>query len=218
MTPSAPWLPPFEDPQPEDPLAESLAAVPIPEGLRERLAQVPERCPVPPWRRRRLTVAAASILFLLGAAAWFLSRPPAGSPSRDLRALAALVLEDHLEEPPLTVRTPDPAELRRRLAGSLPFLVLTPPLGQGWRLLGGRRCSLGGRPLAYSRWVGSGTWHSLFQFRPEDFDLPEGLAGWTVDLAPPAVAGPPCRVRVWTDGANGFALVSAAPAPVGRAR
>lgn len=119
-----------------------------------------------------------------------------------IHRIALLTMSEHFAPHHLTVKTPDPRELERSLSDELPFSVVVPDLGKSFELVGGRRCSIGSHPAAYSSWRSQGRIFSLYQFVPSAF----GLAGHVERTTVPGNVSR-CQVEVWTDGGRGFALV-----------
>lgn len=165
--------------------------------------QKPRRGPFGPVRRRwRPMAVAAALILVVGASSLLVGR--GGGKTAALQNVALLAMGEHMEESALTVETRDPLELQRALAAEIPFPVVIPSMDRRLSLIGGRRCTLGSHTVVYSRWRDGEARYSLYQFRPQEFRIPN-----TVE--PTSVPGEPgrCRVRLWTEKGRGYALVGA---------
>ncbi len=150
--------------------------------------------------------AAAGVAAVVVAGLFSLLPVPGKNEGTRLRTLALLAMSDHLADRHLTTATSEARVLEQALGGKLPFRVAVPDLGPGIALKGGRRCSLGPHPVLYSLWNRSGKECSLFQFRPDDFGLPDRMEA--VVLVPDGGAErESCQVKVWVEEGRGYALV-----------
>lgn len=186
-----------------------LQRVSIRVGMEERLLAIPND---PPRRRsarawRWMHVAAGVVIVL--AASLFGWQAWRGAQYRNcLQTLALLAVNDHLNDQHLVVETSEKSEFERKLAEYVQFEVKMPDLGQDLKLLGGRKCVLGSHPVVYSLWEGDDGKYSLFQFRPENFDLEEKLRKIVIQPTGSAAQGKICKVLAWREGKHGYALVA----------
>ncbi len=130
-----------------------------------------------------------------------------GTGGDSMHTLARTVAADHALDRHTTIETDDAMALAEHVRGRLPFEYALPDL-LPLAVAGGRCCSVGGEPVAFTL-LQSGTEPvSLFQFVPESL-------GVSADHAPkhfriddvPGSAGP-VFVRVWCEGGAGYALVA----------
>ncbi len=190
----------------------------VPEGLLARLEAIPAAHPAAGAGARRPLLrfgAAAAAVLLVGLGAWLLGSPdPGGPPSegpaleRRLEDLALLVLGDHLGVHTVEHEESDPAALSQWLGTRVGFDVDLPALAAPWRLLGGRKCKLAARVVAFSAWQGPDGRATLIALRAADFGLPDDLAPRTVFPAGEAAGAEATGVRLWSEGGRGYALVA----------
>ena len=188
-------------------LREQLRAVSVPDDLQQRLLEIPDAGLPKRWSpRRRWPMAAGLAAAVALSVTGFLVVRNAIQSSR-LQTLALLAINNHLNDPHVSVETRDAIELGRALSEELPFEVVVPALGEGFELSGGRKCKLGTHPVAYSLWDSPGGRFSLFQCRPQDFGLPARIRRKVIRANPPAVKGELRSVLLWADVTGGYVLV-----------
>lgn len=156
-----------------------LRRVPVPPGLEDRLLSLPGETvfPRPVFRWAATAAVAAVVLLSIGIGYFFLT---GGSAGRRIREIALTAVADHAAQEPLTVETQDGAALLAALGPQVHFKAMLPKLDEGFRLLGGRKCSLADRPVIYTRWEKGGYEYSLCLFCPKDFGLPNEFPRRTV--------------------------------------
>jgi len=185
-----------------------LPCLAAPSGLHERLlAILPEVSGAGGSRRIRYAASAvaAGVVLLLIATGW-LSLAEKPDEMRIAQDVATLAATDHLRGPVLTIRSSDLAKVRATLARATTLPVRLSELGADYQLEGGRICKFTKYPVVYTCWRREGRVHSLYQFRPEDFDLSPGFAEMIL-LVTPSATFPTQRVVMWSDGLCGYALV-----------
>jgi hypothetical protein len=79
------------------------------------------------------------------------------------------------------------------------------------RLAGGRRCTLGSHPVAFTSWGGPRGRVTLLKLRRADFDLPANLEPTIVVPNAAAARAQPLEVLLWTEGEFGYAVVADDP-------
>lgn len=185
----------------------SLNRVPVPPQLEHALLTTLETGGRSrPAARRPSRRAAATVLVGLAAGAALLMLQP-GSTNHILNQVAILAAGEHFDQGAVDVETSQPDVLERALADQIPFPVVLPDLGDRFRLAGGQKCSLARHTVVYSRWRSSGKPHSLYQFQPDDFGLPDRFRRTTLSV------DDGCSVTLWTEHGRGYALVAESSAP-----
>lgn len=165
--------------------------------------------------RWRMALAAAGVLLVVGVLALLGRGREAGHGSAaDAAAarwmkVAQLAAEDHLGTHALEVLGSDADHVARELAADLQMDVVLPAWGPVARLEGGRRCSLGGAPVAFTRWQGASGALTLVTGRAADLDLspdrPLERLGAKVTTPDGAVTWP---VLVHADGGTFWMVVA----------
>jgi hypothetical protein len=107
----------------------------------------------------------------------------------------------------LTIETSDGPTLIAALEPQIHFDLKLPQLGQGFRLLGGRKCAFYRHTVAYTRWERGGHEYSLYQFCPKDFGLPSDFSRRTVVPGDGGKDGA-CGALVWTEKGCAYVLVA----------
>ncbi len=185
-----------------------------PAGLEERLLAIPDeamrsRRPVPRW----LGVAAA-ILVLVAGAGLLHHFHRAAEFSERIGNIALFAVSDHIKNNPLAIDVNDRAAIVTHLSKQVPFEVKIPDFPSEFRLIGGRKCSLGTRAVVYTRWKRRQSNYSLFQFCPKDFDLPDVFPRRIMSMKGAAMAGEPCEVLIWAEKGCAYAIVAGSHAPL----
>src|SRR5262245_27821721 len=199
-----------------------LGRVDVPEGLEDRLLRIPAESRGPALSllgvRPRTWLAVAAAL-LVGIGVWLaLGRGGPEPTPRPLDTLAMLAVNDHFHTHSLDVTSSDPKEVESGLRAKIPFEIRWPEFDSPIRLEGGRRCTLGTHPVCFSTWRQGGVRFTLLQVRRRDFDLPEGLRPTTITPKEAAAGRKPMDVLIWTEGADGWALVADDPAALAAVR
>lgn len=167
----------------EEQLRLALHRATPPEDLSERLLALPDRSwplrLLPKRLQRPLLVASAVVLIGLGVGlAWFF-RADANNPSQvyavAMHDVALLSISDHLDTHAVEHEVTEADALSRALSGTLPFAVTIPDLSGVFELVGGRRCTLGSHPVAFSSWRSPQGSLTVLQLRATDYDLPDAL-------------------------------------------
>lgn len=171
----------------EEGLRLALRRAQPPADLPERLLVLPDRFwplrLLPPRLRRPAPwLAGVGVLVLVFGTLWFLDRPGARAddPEARLREVALLAISDHLDTHDTKILADSAAELSARLSEVVPFAVSIPDLSADFELVGGRRCTLGSHPVAFSSWRSARGTLTVLQLRADDFDLPRDLPRRTV--------------------------------------
>jgi len=164
----------------------ALVDVEPPAELPVRLHRIPQQHPVLRLRRRRvLWGAAAAVLAAVGAIGILVrGSGPEAFVTPEIAQVALLALNDHLDTHEQDVLSDDPAVLARELQAHIPFPVDLPDLGGVIQPVGGRRCTLGSRAVAFTAWTGRGGRVTVIQLRRADFGLPADLAPQVVHADP----------------------------------
>lgn len=185
-----------------------LQRVPVPPGLEERLDAIPGQAPhsSASGLRRWFGLTAAALLIAVTGVLLYVNRM--GAQAERLRSVAALSAEDHFEASELTVKTTERAAVATALSGEVPFKVKTPDLGQGFALLGARKCALDANAVILTRWERDGQTYSLYQFCPTDFDLPLKFRRRILTPEGTPSGGNSWQVLLWTEAGCAYALVS----------
>ncbi len=175
-------------------------------GLEERLLAVPDETSLPRHRLIRWGMAAAAVLLLVcgGLAVLLLSDR---DPAQQIRQIGLTAIEDHMAGQRLTVKTSETATLVTALRPQIHFDLKLPRLGEGFRLLGGRKCVIRKQTVLYTRWEKGGYEYSLYQFCPKDFGLPNDFSRRTV-VTEGARAEDACDALVWTEKGCAYVLVA----------
>ena len=183
-----------------------LPRVPTPAGLEERLLAIPEE-PSLPRRglRRRHMVAAAALVLVGGGLLTLLLRDR--DPPQLIREIGLIAIGDHMAGPHLMIETSDGPTLVTALEGQMHFDLKLPKLGQGFRLLGGRKCAFDRNVVGYTRWERGGHEYSLYQFCPKDFGLPSDFPRRAVVPDHGGKDGA-CDALVWTENGCAYVLVA----------
>lgn len=153
-----------------------------PEDLSERLLALPDRAwplRLLPRRSAPLLAVAALALLALGAFWFFNAQSDARSEAHvavALQEVALLSISDHLDTHAVEIEAENAALLSNRLSAVVPFEVSLPDLSPAFELVGGRRCTLGSHPVAFSSWRSARGALTVLQLRSEDFDLPRTLS------------------------------------------
>jgi hypothetical protein len=205
----------------EGALRDRLRRVEVPPGLEERLlasARTAGRTHSA-LRLSRGWLAAAAVLLLALSSAFLLPRLRTSLESgKELKTLALLAVNNHINSQEVSVVTLDPLFLERELGGAVPFRIVLPSVRTGLSLVGGRQCAFGSRPAVYSRWEGPQDKCSLFQFRCSDFGISNQVGKEVIrceQTGNRAVEGCRCRVIIWSEEGRGYALVTDNTDPLG---
>lgn len=191
------------------------AIEPSPE-LAGRLRSIPAQYPLLRMRRRRLLWGAAAAALVVVGLAWGLAGRGTGeAPSLqtgvmpEVAQVALLALNDHLDTHEQDVLSDDPATLARDLQPQIPFPVLLPDLGAGIEPVGGRRCTLGSHPVAFTAWRGTaGGRLTVIQLRRDDFGLPADMKPQQVHPEGQAAEGSPLDVLFFGRGDTVWVVVA----------
>ena len=175
-------------------------------GLEERLLAVPDETSLPRHRLVRWGTAAAAVLLLVcgGLAVLVLSGP---DHTQQIRQIAITAIGDHMVGQSLAIETSEQATLVTALKPQIHFEVKIPQLGQGFRLLGGRKCVISKQTVLYTRWEKGGHEYSLYQFCPKDFGLPNDFSRRTV-VSDGLRSEDACDALVWTEKGCAYVLVA----------
>lgn len=193
-----------------------LQRVPLPAGLEGRILALPEEMHAHnrPIRKFRVKAAAAvMILFLGGLIGLNLLRQVKHRQdvAGYVTSLAHLALGNHLHDRHVSIEEGEPRILERKLAGVIPFRVVIPDMGPGFQLVGGSKCSLGGRIVAYTLWRAGEQELSLYQFQPEEFSIPGDVKGTVVSVGDDTGLSVRGEVLVWAEAETGYALAAEKP-------
>ncbi|MBI3927523.1 MAG: hypothetical protein HY319_18435 [Armatimonadetes bacterium] len=174
-----------------------------PPDLERRLLSLPRRGLARPGR----WLVAAGVLLSLLLGAYLLS---AYSIYSRLQTLGLLAVDSHLNDRRVELHENDPEKLARGLdAQPVAMFAARPrPPRPRARLVGGRHCCLGLKPVIYTLWEGPEP-ISVFQFRRQDFGLPH-FGPRTLSIAGPALEPDPVEVTFWLEGDTGYAVVTGA--------
>ncbi len=175
-------------------------------GLEERLLAVPDETSLPRHRLIRWSMAAAAVLLLVcgGLAVLVLS---GRDHTQQIRQIAITAIGDHMVGQSLAIETSEKATLVTALKPQIHFDVKIPQLGQGFRLLGGRKCVISKQTVLYTRWEKGGHEYSLYQFCPKDFGLPNDFSRRTV-VSDGLRSEDACDALVWTEKGCAYVLVA----------
>ncbi|MHC4996191.1 MAG: hypothetical protein ACYTGQ_14195 [Planctomycetota bacterium] len=196
-----------------------LLRVHPPAGLAERLHTLPHdhlgslNLHPNPFLRPRLwaTVgAAACVIFAVSLTVGQLNRGlRLDRQFNNLGAMAANHHELHEPHARYTFRGPDAAIVTAGLRAqpNLPFEATIPTLGPEYKLLGARICQLGGEKVACTQWERNGKTYTLYQFCPDNFDMPDTFARRNVALPGLTHNDPETAVTFWAEGQCAYALV-----------
>ncbi len=183
-----------------------LPRVPTPAGMEERLLAIPKELSLPRrGLRRRRMFAAAALVLVCGGLLTLLLRDR--DQSQQIREIGLIAISDHMSEQHLTIETSDAPTLIAALKPQVHFDIKLPQLGQGFRLLGGRRCTFDRNAVGYTRWERGGHEYSLYQFCPKDFDLPSDFPRRTV-VPDDGQRGVTYDALVWTEKGCAYVLVA----------
>ena len=116
-------------------------------GLEERLLAVPDETSLPRHRLIRWSMAAAAILLLVCGGLAVLLLSGGRDPAQQIRQIALTAIGDHMAGQRLTIETSEAATLVTALKPQIHFELKLPKLGQGFRLLGGRKSPIFDRLL-----------------------------------------------------------------------
>lgn len=213
----------------------ALPEIEPPAELAGRLRMIPAQHPLASVVRRRMAWGAAAAAVLVVGLAWALMGRETGPgfPGQDLRddagghfgddsgltvevaQVALLALNDHLDTHEQDVLSDDPVALARDLQPQIPFPVRLPDLGGVIRPVGGRRCTLGSHPVAFTAWRGApsdrqaeGGRLTLIQLRRADFGLPADMAPQLVHPQGQAARGSPLDVLFFGRGDTVWVVVA----------
>ncbi len=175
-------------------------------GLEDRLLAVPDETSLPRHRLVRWGTAAAAVLLLICGGLAVLVLPGRDHTQR-IREIGLTAIGDHMASQRLTVETSETATLVTVLKPQIHFDVKIPQLGQGFRLLGGRKCVISKQTVLYTRWEKGGHEYSLYQFCPKDFGLPNDFSRRTV-VSDGLRSEDACDALVWTEKGCAYVLVA----------
>lgn len=156
-----------------------------PDDLQDRLLALPGRhwpLRLLPGRRPARLVAAVAVVALIVGTVWFVRAGTDEAAARQsataqaLHEVALLSISDHRDTHGVKIEAPDARALSAALSEVVPFEVDLPDLSGSFQLVGGRRCTLGSHPVAFSSWRGRGGLLTLLQVSCKDFDVPSALA------------------------------------------
>ncbi|HDZ22143.1 hypothetical protein LCGC14_0302130 [marine sediment metagenome] len=183
-----------------------LPRVSVSVGLEERLLAIPEEFSLSRRSLRRWSITAAAGLVLVcgGLAVLFLS---GRGPTQRIHQIGLTAIGDHMFGQQLTIETSDEPALIAALKPQVHFDIKLPQLGQGFHLLGGRKCSFGRHTAVYTRWERDGYEYSLYQFCPKDFGLPREFSRRTVVSDDGGTDGE-CDALIWTENDCAYVLVA----------
>jgi len=123
---------------------------------------------------------------------------------RNLQHISSEAVQYHLKsEFDMDFDTANIKEGNRTLSESLGFKVLIPDFStQGYQLIGGRKCVLGKREVAYIFYEKQGQINSLFILNPDDLDfvMAEGAEYKDVNKG--------CPISIWKTNSQVYALVN----------
>lgn len=198
----------------------ALQRVAPPADLKQRLGLIPHEAAAAARRFasvRRVLAAAAAVVMIAGL--WLAldaRRAPRDTPAK--QALALMAVTHHKSHSALKLATGDIREFQAWVSTKVPFPAIVPNLGEGFELLGGGPCSLGGHAVVYTRWRKGEREYSLYQFCTPNYDLPSDMPRQTVRPAAPwRNDRHGQRVIIWkTPGAEdcAYALVAADDDPL----
>jgi len=186
------WRRLLKDAEPPEELAARLSPIP-----RQHL---PQADTLGRRRRRPLLWACAAVLLVAVGALAVRFGGRSTSPdapvdwSEAISEVARLAIKDHLVTHEQDVLADDPATLARELASHIPFPVDLPDIGADMVPVGGRRCTLGVHPVAFTAWRGPAGRVTLLQMRRADFNLPADMAVQVVRPDLVAAEGRPLEV------------------------
>jgi hypothetical protein len=185
----------------------ALRRVPVPPQLKHALLTTADT----QSRRRRfswfLSRRVAAVMFVVLIASTALVLRQSSTNTNSLNKVALLAMSEHFGRGVLSVETRNPSDLERALADQIPFPVVLPDLGENFQLAGGQKCALAKHTVVYSLWRSEGHFHSLYQFQPRDFGLPDTIERTTVS------GNGGCAVTVWTEYGRGYVLVANPSSP-----
>ncbi|MDA1195299.1 MAG: hypothetical protein O2894_08945, partial [Planctomycetota bacterium] len=157
--------------------------------------------------RRRITTLAVALVLVVGVAwGWWAAHGEA--PSDPVASVALLALNDHLDTHDQKVYASDPEALRAALQPHIGFPVRVPELGAALRPVGGRPCTLGSHPVAFSAWRAPAGRVTLIQMRRADFGLPADMAPQVVTPSGAAARGRPLDVLFFGQGDTVWVVVA----------
>jgi anti-sigma factor RsiW len=185
----------------EQTLRSGLARVEAPESLRVSVAMIARepRKGRGAWARSWIALPAAAMTLLLFVVVFY-------SADRNLTSIeqiAHLAEKDHVAGYAMDFRTGEVTDVAGWFRNKLDFEVAVPDLAQrGLVLLGGRKCTLGGKDVAYLFYELAGKPCSLFQLDQSDVkvDLEKGQI-YRYPL-------PDCVVEVWKQGSRVYVLIT----------
>lgn len=184
----------------------ALCAVKVPDDLETRLLSAEMHSSEMPASKSRFGVwvlALAALLMLAIGVVW-------QQRSSRMQTVALLAISNHLnhlEDHGVDSNSREPSELSLELSELVQFDVVLPDFGDHLNLVGGRKCKLGTHTVAFSLWSDEQGQYSLFQFRPDEFGLPQSVQPQLVHTNGPAGKEHPCGAWIWTDRSAGYVLV-----------
>lgn len=185
----------------EQALRAGLARVEAPKSLRVSVTMIAgeSRKGRREWGRLWIALPATAMVFLLFLAVFY----PAGRNLTSIEQIARLAEKDHMAGYAMEFRTSDVIDVAGWFRHRLDFEVAVPDLAQrGLVLLGGRKCTLGGKDVAYLFYERAGKPCSLFQLDQSDvkIDLEKGQI-YRYPLSD-------CVVEVWMQGNRVYVLIT----------
>lgn len=195
--------------QENDCLRKELNEVDVPDDLEDRLLEAAELpSPKSPDRKSRLSIwAMAVVAILLVAIGLGIVWQQQNSRMQTVALLAINNHLNHLEDHGVESQSRQPAELTHELSKLVEFDVFLPDFGDRLNLVGGRKCKLGTRTVAFTLWNDAQGNYSLFQFQPDKFGIPPTVEPKLVHASGPAGEEHHCGAWIWTDGTAGYVLV-----------
>lgn len=185
----------------EQALRAGFARVEPPESLRVSVAMIAgePRKGRREWVRLWIALPAAAMALLLFLVVFY----PSGRNLTSIEQIAHLAEKDHMAGYAMDFRTGDVSDVAGWFRNKLDFEVAVPDLAQrGLVLLGGRKCTLGGKNVAYLFYKRAGKPCSLFQLDQADvkIDLEKGQI-YRYPL-------PDCVVEIWKQGNRVYVLIT----------
>lgn len=188
----------------------ALRKVPVPPDLEAKLLAIPEQGRVKritAVRKVKLMATIGTCALALLLAAFFLSRS-AWRQDSSLQTMALMAINEHLNDRHVDIKPKEGVLFESQFSGHTSFRVRIPDLGPELQLLGGRHCTLGIHPVAYSLWTSKQGEYSLFQFKLADVEVSPISSPRQISPKTPVLAGSPCEVLFWSEGDSGFILVA----------
>jgi anti-sigma factor RsiW len=147
------------------------------------------------WKKLIPAVAVAALLLI------FLN-PFAGG-FKSIEEIGSLAVDNHLDKDmTMAFRAGEVRDVSRWFEDRLGFRVSNPNLEQqGFRFLGGRKCSLGGNDAAYLFYEKAGEKVSLFIIDPSDLNFSMGVKMSNISFRG-------CDIKIWKEGDQVYAMVT----------